>query len=277
MSPGQDPHILASDEDWAALSGALGDFELVPELTDDGSGLSDLLAPSDEVQRVSRRIAGQYVEVLARFSASVFGRQVSAVSTDQVVSAVDSLLRLARASQDDEQAALLDELLALVEPATAGRRNSRVRRHAVRQLRDWIPRFCETLEPDDSDRLQRLITWDHDSAPLLAELASIRGIGPKRLGRLYAAGLFTVDSVAGSEADDIVAVTGIPQALAEEVVAATHAYAIEERERCVAGLLAQSHRLQRILAAVPMEGVAAATADALREVERTLRALEESA
>ena len=89
--------IFASDEEWAALEGALDGFELV----DDDEGMEGLLDPSDEVVRVSRRIAGQYVEVLARFSASAFGRDGSAVSVDQVKSAIDALLRLARAATDE--------------------------------------------------------------------------------------------------------------------------------------------------------------------------------
>ncbi len=264
--------VFASDEDWAALSGALGDFELTE---DDGLGeeLGDLLNPSDEVLRVSRRIAGQYVEVLARFSASVFGRKVSAVTTDQVLSAIDALLRLAGASNDDEQVTLLEELRRLIGPATTGRRNSRAQRTATRQLRDWLPRFATTLETDDGERLERLVTWERDAAPLLDELSEIHGIGPKRLGRLYAAGLFTVDSVAGAEADDISSVTGIPRRLAQEVVDATHTYAIEEQQRCIDGLLSQSHRLRHILHALATDGMAPAAADALREVERTLHEL----
>lgn len=263
--------IFASDEEWAALEGALDGFELV----DDDEGMEGLLDPSDEVVRVSRRIAGQYVEVLARFSASAFGRDGSAVSVDQVKSAIDALLRLARAATDEEQARLLEELLELVGPATQGRRNSRARSAAIRELRDWIPRFAATLEPADGDRLVRLVKWDRDAAPLLAELAEIHGIGPKRLGRLYAAGLFTVDSVAGSDPQDIVAVTGIPEKLAVAVVESTHAYALEERQRCLSGLVEQAHRLRRILKAVPMDDVVTAAAAALREVERTLHSLED--
>ena len=116
---------------------------------------------------------------------------------------------------------------------------------------------------------------ERDAAPLLAELAEIHGIGPKRLGRLYAAGLFTVDSVAGSDPQDIVAVTGIPEKLAVAVVESTHAYALEERQRCLSGLVEQAHRLRRILKAVPMDDVVTAAAAALREVERTLHSLED--
>ncbi|MCB9676417.1 MAG: hypothetical protein H6737_14940 [Alphaproteobacteria bacterium] len=267
------PRVQASEADWALLT-ELASFDIEDDLTE--SPIDDLLAPSEEVVRVSRRIAGQYVEVLARFSASVFGRDAGRVSTEQVGTAVEAMLRLAQAAEDADQTRLLQELLALVGPVTSGPRNSRPRQSALARLRNWLPRFATTLEPADGERLARLVEWDRDAAPLLEELAAIHGIGPKRLQRLYSAGLFTVDAVAGAHPADIVAVTGIPLQLAEDVVRATRAYAVEERERCLSGMLERVHRLRRILRAVPAENgsVADAAAAALREVERALMEIE---
>lgn len=266
--------IEASDEEWALLASDLQGFDLTD--SDDEDTYSDLLEPSDEVVRVSRRIAGQYVEVLARFAAAAFGRNALGVDSTQITAAIDALLRLARASDDAAQVALLEEIHSLIEPATTGRRNSRARQSALIRLRDWLPRFAATLEPVDGKRLVHLVEWDADSAPLLSELAGIRGIGPKRLQRLYSAGLFTVDTVAAADAEDIVAVTGIPGKLAHSVVSATHTYAVEERERCYNGMLERVHRLRRILGAVPdsNKDVAEAAARALLEVERALQGLE---
>lgn len=271
MSTHGTPRIEASDAEWAALwSGDADDFELVDGATE--TSLEDLLAPSEEVQRVSRRIAGQYVEVVARFAASAFGRSDGGVSTEQVTAAVGALLRLAAAANDDEQRDLLEELLMLVVPATTGRRNARSRQTAIAALREWMPRFARTLEPEDSRRLVNLVQWDSDAAPLLDELAGIRGIGPVRLGRLYSAGLFTIDAVAGADPEDIVAVTGIPIALAHDVVKTTRVYAVEERERCLSGLVEQANRLRRVLKAMPTHEhqVTTAAREALAVVERTL-------
>ncbi len=272
--------IEASDEEWALLAAELTAFDLTDSTDDDDddddNGIGDLLEASDEVVRVSRRIAGQYVEVLARFAAAAFGRSTTSVDHTQIRSAIDALHRLAKASEDHAQVALLEELQSLIEPATTGRRNSRSRQGALIRLREWLPRFADTLEPLDGKRLVHLVEWDAEAAPLLSELSEIRGIGPKRLQRLYSAGLFTVDRVAAANAEDIVAVTGIPGKLAHSVVDVTHTWAVEERERCYTGMLERVHRLRRILGALPSsnQDVAAAAARALLEVERALQDLE---
>lgn len=270
MSGGGRIRVQASDEDWAALLAFADDEEPV----EDDDPL-DLLEPSEEVMRVSRRIAGQYVEVLARFAASAFGRNTQRVSSDQVGTAVEALLRLAEASGDTGQADLLRELLGLIKPATSGRPNSRSRQSALVALREWLPRYAATLETEDGERLVRLVEWDRNATPLLEELRGLHGIGPKRLQALYSAGLFTVDAVAGADPMDIHLMTSIPRELAESVVLTTQRFAREERKRCVDNLREGALRLRRILAAVPEsdDDLALAASRALLEVERTLQDL----
>lgn len=267
--------IQADDAAWSMLLDQEA-FDFSDDLTE--TPLDDLLQASDEVLRVSRRIAGQYVDVIAKYAASAFGRSATAaVGLDQVQSAATTLLRLANASNDVEQVALLDHLLGFLH-ATADKKSSRARDRALAQLRAWIPAFALTLEQQDADRLLSLVEWDSGSAPLLDELAEIRGIGPRRLQRLYSAGLFTVDVVASAHPDDIVAVTGIPNRLAHDVVSATQSYALEERQRCTRGIVQQVHRLRHVLRASPEGGseFAEATAAALREVQAMLSEIEAS-
>ncbi len=264
--------IDAQDEDWAALLAVLGDAELVDRPLEDDDDLEELLAPSEEVRNVSRRIAGQYVEILADFAAGAFGRRTDPIPANQVRAAVEALLRLAQAAEDTVQVRLLNELLELIGPITEGSSTSRTRQTALARFRTWIPRFADTLERTDAERLIRLVRWERGSVPLLEELRSLRGIGPKRLERLYSAGLFTIDTVASARPADIVAVTGIPLGLAKEIVRATERFAATERLRVVDELREGAAHLRHILTVYKADDpdFYRNARLALQEVERTL-------
>lgn len=262
-----------SDAEWASLVGLAGTPDLTPISADEAD--DDLLAASDELTRVSRRIAGQYAEIVAGFSANAFRGEAGRDAADHSMAAVDALLRLARAAGDTTQEALLSELKPLLPQTVEGRRNSRTRQQALARLRDWIPRFAETLQEDDARRLLDLVRWDRGRAPLMDELAEIDGIGPKRLGRLYAAGLHTMEVVAGADPHEIAQVTGLPSGLATKVVAETRRYAMDERRRCLEGLRDRARRLREVLRSVSgtdddMRGLAE---EAIREVELTFQTL----
>lgn len=274
----QNPLLPSGDaqDDWLALLTA--DGPLFEDLNDDDFADlgDDLLKPSEELGRVSRRIAAQYAEVLTSFAAQAFAGRAGSASLDQVEAAIESLARLARAASDEPQVAMLNEVRQIIGPATTGKRNSRSRQSALVALRDWIPRFAASLEEEDAQRLMSLVEWNDSAAPLMDELSTIRGIGPKRLQRLYAAGLYTVDVVATASPDDVAAVTGLPHSLAVKVIAATRNYAVDERRRLLESLRERALRLRHILASVPMDddlGLQQLATDALREVETTFRSL----
>lgn len=275
--PATEREVLATAEAWAALADGLGLFaEGTLEVDTDGMEdlTEELLAPSEELGRVSRRIAAQYAEIVASFAAHSLRGDVRRTTVEQVGVAIESLLRLASASGDREQSGLLEELLGLVEPATSGRLNSRARQGALTRLRDWIPRFAATLEAEDQAHLTRLVVWDTDTAPLMDELGELRGIGPKRLQRLYAAGLFTVDAVAGADPDEVAAVTGLPRDLSVRVVEATEAYASQERRRCMEAVRERAVRLRNLLSTLPAGGdpeLNRLAREALREVAEAFR------
>lgn len=274
MSGDRGVRVHAMSDEWDALPREATSFTLDDDPTE--TPLDEFLQPSEEVLRVARKIAGQYVEIVARFAASAFGRQTAPTSPAEVRTAITTLRRLADAAGDREQLDLLNRFLDLIEPATTGRRRSQRRQRALVALRSWLPEFAGTLDETDGRRLVHLVRWDQDAAPLLTELRNIRGIGPKRLQRLYSAGLFRVDVVAGAEPDEIVAVTGIPAALAVAVVEATHEYALAERQRSITGIVERVNRLRRILRVVPDEdgSVADSARAALREVQRAMQEIE---
>lgn len=257
----------ASDAEWDAL---LADETMDTPLD---SAEADLLDVSDELTRVSRRIAGHYAQIFATFSAEAFRGSTRSELRDQVEGARLSMLRLAHASRDGAQIALLDELGELL-PGAGAPINSRRRDRALAGLRTWIPRYAATLSAEDEQRLLDLVAWDRHESPLLEELSGLRGIGPKRLGRLYSAGLHTVTVVANADPEDIRSVTGLPRRLSEEVVEATRTFAIEERMRCVQQLRERAARLTELLRSLPVtDDVGAASREALLEVERAMNQL----
>lgn len=264
--------VELSSEEWASL---LDLAELGSGSQMEAGEIADLLGESDELTRVSRRISGQYAEILAGFASQAFRGRARKESGEQALAALDALQRLATAAGDREQAALLEELSEIVPGASDSRKNSRARYIAIAALRDWIPRFADTLAPEDGRRLVKLVQWDGGSAPLMEELASLRGIGPKRLGRLYAAGLHTVDVVASADPVDVASVTGLPSRLSVDVVDATRQFALDERRRCLEQLRDRALRLREILRAVPAsdEEIRRLAEEAVHEVELTFSQL----
>lgn len=275
--------VVASEEDWALLEGddALwGEDPFAAPAEGQPSedtvlGEDDLLDARQELGRVSRKIAGQYVEVMASFAARAFAGSASSAMVEQVEAAIDALSRLARAAGDGVQRELLDEARAVIGPATRGPRNGRDRQAALRELREWIPRYAKHLEADDAARLLRLVEWSDASSPLMDELASIKGIGPKRLGRLYAAGLYTVEVVASADPVEMAEVTGLPKKLARKVVEKTHHFAVEERRRCLREVREQAMRLRSILRSTTADDpeLLSLAAQALREVQTTIESM----
>lgn len=237
----------------------------------------ELLLPSEELGRVARRIAGQYVGVLAHYAAAAFGRHQHDGAL-QVRNSVDALSRLAHAAEDATQLGLLAELERLLDGLEQPRR-SREGQRALKALTAWIPRFAETLEPEDAAGLLDLVRWEKGTMPLLDELSTIRGIGRVRLARLYAAGLFSVDIVANASPDEIVQVTGLPRGLAEEVVQRTRKFAEEERRRCIEEMKDRALRLQTLVRTIHFtedEPVHRLAAEAMAAVEQALLQLTSS-
>lgn len=272
MSTDRTLGLVATKEDWDSLASG----QVRPEDALEASRWG-AIEPSDELGRVSRRIAAQYAEVIASFASNALAGRTSSGSVTQVEEALDALRRLSTAADDPRQRVLLDQLELLLLPATTGRLNSRSRQGALMKLRSWIPRFAETLEAEDAERMARLVEWERGSVPLLDELAGIRGIGPKRLRRLYAAGLHNVGAVADADPQEVAEVTGLPRKLSERVVEATRRFAVTERRRSLEGMREHALRLRSLLESVPLhedELFELLARQSLREVMTTFRLLE---
>ncbi len=188
----------------------------------------------EELLRLTRRIAGQYVEVLAGSLSLAFMGKDSSATDSQLAAALETMLRLADACGADDLGQALREMDVLVRDWQS--RRPRRRAAFIHSLRDSVLSLCRCLEPEDAASLKKLVVYERRSLPLLDELAALPGIGPRRLGRLYSAGLFTVEAVSAADPMEVAQVTGLPRKLAEEVVRATRAYADAERRKSLEDL-----------------------------------------
>ena len=250
----QDPQPVAVE---APEGFSFSDDELASFLDgrqeEDSSPVVELapVEPSGELLAVSRRIAGQFVDLIQAFSASVFTRRLTPATTSQFSHAVDALHRLAVAAGDEQQARLLEEMQGLLHNLEHhGDRSRDVDRISIR-LRACIPAFSASLESVDAERLVNMVSYKNQHVPLLAELGNIPGIGKRRLERLYISGLYTVEAVCAAEPSELAAVTGLPLTLATRVVEATREYAIQQQRRCVMEMRERARELVRAMGASP--------------------------
>lgn len=209
------------------------------------AGLVACLGPSAELTAVTNRISSQYVEIVRLAAAGVFSGGDTRSSLHQLASALDALEKLARVAQEPEPVALIDELRPTLLACAANPRG-RDRDRFLARLRTWLPRFAEGLgEPGDS--LRELVSYDTASIPLFEDLLGLRGIGPRRLDRLFCAGLYAVEVVSGADPVEVAQVTGLPRGLAEEVVARARGFAEDRRRRCLTELRARLAEFQDVV------------------------------
>ncbi len=269
----------------AAVDWGLGELDL-DQLIDAGvveqeedPGVVDALDLDPELTRITRRISGQYVEVIATWAHAVFrgeGRRNggSRTTTVQVDSAVPALQRLADATGDQAMIAALDDLGQLVALDDG---SARGRQLLVPRLRDWLRRFAALLEGEDADRLLKLVEFDRDSMPLLDQLAKVRGVGPRRIERLYLAGLFTVESLVDADPVDVAQVSGVPRGVAAAVVDAAARFEEQWRHDVTLGLRRRTDEVRAVLRWIettgrPDDQVLAAVKASIDELRAALRA-----
>lgn len=244
----------------------------------DRAVVSQEVAPSDELRDVTRRISSQFLDVLHVTVSALFAGREARAAAAQLVAALDSLRRLSVAGHDDAQRELLDEILA---QATAFVQDpkGRARDRFLARLRPWLLRYAEQLGGDDGARLRALVEFDARELPLFSELAAIPGIGPRRLERLFCAGLHAVEVVGASDPAEVAAVTGLPRALAVDVVTRARDFQEQSRRRTVLEMRARTAEFHRIVAGIDRERNselwAAATA-AAQEMQAVLARLQEA-
>lgn len=231
------------------LGGALSGLDLASLLTQ-----QDVQTEESALEAVSRDIARDLVEVVALSGSQLLSGRDEGRVLEQLADGLGSLMRLARASQDPEHIALLEGLdEALV--SYRGKRGKSGPRHAfLNTLRDWLPRYGSYLGGDSEERLTALVEFNSDELPLFAELANIRGIGPRRLRRLHGAGFYQAASLSHADPEELAAVTGLPRKLAADVIAESAAWQEEQRRRAVVDMNRRLQDFQRAVSALKQEG-----------------------
>lgn len=200
-----------------------------------------------ELSVVSRAVAAQFVEAVAAVAGEVLAGREELV-LDRLPPMLDSLRSLSIASTDDEQLALVDELVAAHELYVSRRHRGVGRATYLDAMRSWVQRFAALVDDTGSgDALRALVEYDDEDVPLFQELEQIRGIGRRRLQRLYAARLTTAEVLATASPDDVASVTGLPRALAVEVVACAHKYQAQRPVRALTELQRTVRRTASVL------------------------------
>lgn len=228
------------------------------------------VAPSEELRDVSRRIASQYVPLVESFAGSLFARRAGPAAAHQLASALEALERLVEAAGDAAQAAAIRELISALRAFEGRIARGRGLERMSSQLRQWIPQFANFLQHDARQRLLAIVSYGNARPALLRELGAIPGIGPRRLERLYCAGLYTVEAVHDADPAEIAQVTGLPGPLAARVVEATRRFAEEERRHAARRLLENALEIRRLVS----EGSCAP--ELLRLTREALATLEEA-
>lgn len=231
---------------FAEVDGSAPADEVDPE-PPAGLGSAGGVEASEELRHVTHRIAGQFVEVIAQGAATVLRGGTLREGVGQLLSALDALDRLAAAADDAEHAAMLGELRAAIE--VFQERAARGVGHAAFRdaVRDWLPRYATAVGSGSAEALRRLTEYAEADVPLFEHLRAIRGIGPKRLQRLYAAGFYTVEALQDADVEETAQVTGLPRRLTAEVVEASLQYRARKRERLVEELPRKVEEFARLL------------------------------
>jgi|GEM_PF-2810621 len=274
-----DCDALAFTDDELAFTDDELDLLLAPQGASARAAVAGSVAapvlPSDELQAVADRIALQFVDVLAATSSRLFSRPGSgALALDPLVAAIGSLRTLAEAAGETARVALLDEL---AEHAATWREQgaaSRGRSRFLDRMRAWLPAFADELGSGGGLRLRSVVDFSADEAPLLDELASMRGMGPRRLARLYCAGLHTVDALSGAEAEEVAQVTGLPRALSSQVREFAVRFERDRRRGTVLDLRRRLGEFERLLSRLDQQSdpdLAHIAREALDDLSRMVR------
>lgn len=187
---------------------------------------------SAEARALARMLGSQYAEVIAHYAVdALMGR--NSRHAPKLRQIVKSFRKLATEMNDHELLQLYEQLGELIETFTTSSTHER-RLSASRKLRDWVMAFADLVGDEAAWKLRRLVVFRKGVHPLISHIREIRGIGDKRLERLYSAGLLTTDSLVDADPSELSQIVGIPTRLARHVVEACRRFAEHQRHIVVA-------------------------------------------
>ncbi|MFO0751537.1 MAG: helix-hairpin-helix domain-containing protein, partial [Myxococcota bacterium] len=191
-------------------AGVVADDELDQLLSGASAVPGQPLGPSPGARDLARAVGVAWVELIADLAGqAILGRTVR--HPDKLAGVVTDVARLAR-ELDDRELVALDEQLPQLVAATFDAPDAEGRKQAGLALRDWVATYADIIGGDGGRRLRRKVVLRRGVHPLATHLRGIKGIGERRLERLYDARLLTRDALADAQPEELAAVARIPLA-----------------------------------------------------------------
>ena len=238
-------------------------------------------ATSDEARNLARNLAIPYVQVVSQHAFDLAtGRQER--FAPKLLQVLKDARRLAEEMEDE---ALLEHYQALASILGDERRTFSTqhdRETSSRRLHGWVSEFAYIVGGEAGRKLLREQTLKRGVNPLVAYLREVRGLGEKRLEKLFAAGLLTTDALVDADPRELSQIVGIPMGVARLVVTAATRFADEQRVASVLGLRESALEVMRHLRDLPptdrgLIKLVAEVRDTLHRLEATLRELGQTA
>lgn len=234
---------------------------------------------SGGARSLARMLGAQYAEIIAHYAIDALAGRSSkhAPKLEQIIR---NFKRLATEMGDHELLGHYEQLAELIK-AFGAQLSTEGRQQVSQRLRDWVMTFADLVGGEAGQKLRRLVVFKKGVHPLISHLREIRGIGDKRLERLYAAGLLTTETLAEADPAELSAVVGVPRKLARQVVEACQRFAESQRVSHVRSLRNVVGEVARVLQQVDPNDdshvrLVTAVRETIIELERAVREMEAS-
>ncbi len=226
---------------------------------------------------LARMLGAQYAEIIAHYAIDAIAGRTSkhAPKLEQIIR---NFKRLATEMGDVELLRLYDQLAELID-AFESAVGPEGRMIVSQRLRDWVMTFADVVGEEAGAKLRRLVVFKKGVHPLISHLREIRGIGEKRLERLYNAGLLTIEGLLEADPAELSAIVGVPRKLARQIVEACQRFAEAQRITHVRSLRNVVGEVARVLQQVDPNDdshvrLVSAVRETIVELERAVREME---
>ena len=198
--------------------------------SDEYYGLDD----TDALKALFDVIIEQYLPAIQQFIQQLFKEGINRDICNMMCSTVEPLLDLTSAIEYWEMHSLVMDVQRQVTMLTINKRSNY---NHIKRIKDWYLRFLDELPEEVANRYRDEVSYRRKKVPFLEDLRSIKGVGPKRLERLYLAGLISMDKLLNADAMSVHQVTGLGYKLSKQVISETHKlqarYVAERIERII--------------------------------------------
>ena len=225
----KDLEISGDDSDLDEILGRLqcntshdGETSATPGELIDGQDRPHLLNLFEQLLLPYLDPIAQYVRVFQR-------NEHSADTVDGFRELLVPITLLTRSLQVQPVLDIIDEIREILDDPAL--RTGHTTYRLIAPFTSLFERLLGAISPEARERYHNQFYYQRNTIPLLEELRRIRYIGPRRLQRIYAAGLITVEAIAKARPSEIADVTGLPLRLAEQVVTAGTDYQHQQRQR----------------------------------------------